>query len=132
MAILEHRLKPSDVSQIAIGSLVLAFPVSVTEEVWNLSEELSMLRVLSLLAGSIIVIGLFVYVMYSHESTTPSRKDFFTRVGAVYFVTFLICALLLGAIDRLNILVDPAVALKRTILVAFPACFSATVIDSLH
>jgi len=45
-------------------------------------------------------------------------------------VTFLICALLLFGIDRVDVLGEPLVALKRTILVAFPASFAATVVDN--
>jgi len=38
--------------------------------------------------------------------------------------------LLFGA-DRLNLLGEPIVSLKRTILVTFPAGFAATVVDSM-
>ncbi len=42
-----------------------------------------------------------------------------------------VIALLLAALDRMNPFVDLGLAIKRTILVAFPASFSATVVDSL-
>ena len=32
------KVTQTDVSEIVIGSLVLALPVAVTEEVWNLSN----------------------------------------------------------------------------------------------
>jgi len=41
-----HKLIWRDVAEIVIGSCVLAFPVSVTEEVWNLSKTLPVGRVL--------------------------------------------------------------------------------------
>ena len=33
-----------DVSEIAVGSVILAFPVSLSEEVWNIGAELSVWR----------------------------------------------------------------------------------------
>ena len=45
--------------------------------------------------------------------------------------SLLISALILFGVDRLELFVDPLVGVKRTILVAFPACFAATVIDGL-
>jgi len=54
-------------------------------------------------------------------------------VLATYGVTFLIgVALLYGVdrLDRLDLLTDPLTGLKRAILVAFPASFAATAVDS--
>lgn len=126
-----HTLKRGDIAQIAVGSLLLAFPAAVTEEIWNLSTALSLLRVLLLSFGSLVVISLFVYAVYDHKGVVPERRDFYSRVGATYGVTLLICAVLLMAIDRLDPLVDLGLAIKRTILVAFPASFAATVVDSI-
>jgi hypothetical protein len=36
------------------------------------------------------------------------------------------------AVDVLPLFSDPAVALKRTIIVAFPASFAATTVESFH
>jgi uncharacterized membrane protein len=83
----QHALTNRDRVEIAVGSAVLAFPVATTEEVWNLSIELSWLRIAAI---SLIVVSLFV-----------------------------------------SLVSDFTVAVKRTVLVAFPASFSATVVDSL-
>ena len=53
------------------------------------------------------------------------------RVLTAYGLTLLISAALLFGIDRLELTTDPILALKRTILVAFPASFAATGVDSL-
>ena len=50
---------------------------------------------------------------------------------AAHGLALLVAALLLAGIDRLPLLGDPVLALKRTILVAFPASFAATAVDSL-
>jgi len=39
---------------------------------------------------------------------------------------------LLFGVDRFNLLGEPIVSTKRTILVAFPASFAATVVDSMR
>ena len=38
---------------------------------------------------------------------------------------------MLLAVNRLELLTDPVLGLKRTVLVAFPASFAATAVDSL-
>ncbi len=48
----------------------------------------------------------------------------------VYGVTMLIAAAVLFAVDRLPVFTETMVAIKRTIIVAFPASFAATVVDS--
>ena len=126
-----HALSGKDVVEIVVGSLVLAFPVATTEEIWNMSAELSFLRMILLSFGSLVIISIFVYSVYDHEGVIPKRRDFYSRVGATYGVTIVICALLLMAVDRMDLAVDPGLAIKRTILVAFPASFAATVVDSL-
>ena len=128
----ERPLRGKDVAEIVIGSQLLAFPVSVTEEVWNLSEELSLARVALFTLASIAVVGVFVYTAYNHEGLIPKGRDFYIRVGATYVVTLAACAVLLMGIDRLELLTDPTLALKRTVLVAFPGSFSATVVDSIR
>ena len=50
---------------------------------------------------------------------------------ATYLVTLLVSAAVLMMLTKLSVLTEPLVALKRVILVAFPASFSATVVDSL-
>jgi uncharacterized membrane protein len=78
----------------------------------------------------LLVISAFVYAVYDREGVLP-RREFYSRVVATYVVTLLICASLLVAIDRLDLFVNTTVAIKRTVLVAFPASFSATVVDSI-
>lgn len=127
----QHSLTIRDVAEIAIGSAALAFPVATTEEVWNLSTELSTLRIVAIGLTSLIVVSLFVSVVYRQEGGHPGLRDFLQRVIAVYAVTILVCAAILMMLGRLPLLTDPSVTIKRTVLVAFPASFSATVVDSL-
>ena len=126
-----HTFQSRDLAEIIIGSLVLAFPVAVTEEVWNMSSEISITRALLISAGSLLFISFFVRTTYFHETTLTSSKQTAVRVLTVYFVTLLVSAATLYVIDKLPLLDGTLVALKRTIIVAFPASFAATAVDSL-
>jgi uncharacterized membrane protein len=120
-----------DVAEIIIGSLVLAFPVAVTEEVWNLSANLSLGRTVLILLGSLAFISFFVQTKYRHDFSFSSQKELMARVLTVYGVTVLVAGTVLFAIDKLPLVGETAVAVKRTVVVAFPASFAATVVDSL-
>ncbi len=126
----EPRFHLRDVVEIAVGACVMAFPVAVTEEVWNLGEELALGRVLLFALASLFFLAVFIYVLHDHVGFPPTRKAFLLRVASTYGVTLLISALLLLGVDRIDLLQDPLIALKRTILVAFPASFAATAVDS--
>jgi len=125
------ELTGQDVVEIAIGSAALAFPVAASEEIWNLSTELATVRILAIGLTSMIVVAIFVLVVYRRDDGMPRGKDFWHRVGAVYAVTLLVCAGILLMLDRLPLFTDLSTAVNRTVLVAFPASFSATVVDSL-
>ncbi len=124
------RFARRDVAEIATGACIMAFPVAVTEEVWNLGAELSGLHVLYFAIGSITFLALMVN-MLQHGTVGPDHKVFVRRVFSTYFLTLLIAALLLLGVDRLELFSDPFVGLKRAILVAFPASFAATAVDNL-
>ena len=126
-----QRMQGRDVSEIIIGSLVLAFPVAVTEEVWNLSVEMSFARALVLSLSSLIFISFFVKTIYRHNFSYSSQKQLLRRVMSVYGLTLLVAAAVLFAIGKLPLMTETMVALKRTIIVAFAASFAATVVDSL-
>ena len=52
-------------------------------------------------------------------------------MNTIYFVTLLTCASMLAGIDRLGLFLDPVLAMKRTVVIAFPTSFAATVVDSI-
>ncbi len=121
----------TDVAQLIVGAAVLAYPLATTEEIWNLSEESHLGRAILLSLASLVFISWFTYRRYYHGELDTKRGELFNRVAAAYLITLLVATGILIAIDRWPILTDPAVATKRTILVAFAGSFSATVVDSL-
>ena len=127
-----QTIKGRDLAEIIIGSLVLAFPVAVTEEVWDISSEISLIRALLIALGSMLFISFFVRTTYFHETTFTSSKEIAKRVLTVYLITLAVVAATLFMIGKLPLATDLIVAIKRTIIVAFPASFAATAVDSFH
>lgn len=83
------------------------------------------------LLGSLVFISFFVQTKYCHDLSFASQKDLAARVFTVYGVTLLVAAATLFVVGKLPLVSETMVAIKRTIIVAFPASFAATVVDSL-
>ncbi len=128
---LRSPLRSKDVAEIVVGSMMLAAPLAVTEEVWRLGGELSLGRIAIIALTSFLVIGAFIYTSFKNAGVIPNGRDFYIRVNTTYFVTLLTCAVMLTGLDRLELFVDPLLGLKRTVLIAFPASFAAMVVDSI-
>ena len=126
-----EKFSMQDVAEITIGSVVLAFPVAITEEVWTLSQELPLGRTLLISVSSILFIGWFGYHLFYRTIFKSHWREFLLRILCVYIITLLIAAMILYAIDHFPIMTDPVSVIKRMIIIAFPASFSATIVDSL-
>ena len=126
------RLERRDVAEIVVGSCVLGFPMAATEEIWELGETLPAMSMLPVVASSVFFLGAFVYFLHYEGRVRGGRAQFVGRVLLTYGVTLVCCAMVLALIDKLPILSEPIIALKRVLLVAFPASFAATVVDSLR
>ena len=125
------QLRPRDLAELAAGAVMMAFPIAVTEEVWNLGSELSLLRVGVIALGSILAIAVLIWALFQHGHPPEERQHFVRRVVVAYGFALGLSALILLAIDRLELLTDPILGLKRTVLVTLPASFAATAVDSL-
>ena len=110
---------------------MLAFPVALTEEVWNLSVQMAFTRTLLISLSSLVFIAFFVRTTYRHDFSYSSQKQLLARVMSVYGLTLPVAAAVLFAIGKLPLVTETMVAIKRTIIVAFAASFAATVVDSL-
>jgi uncharacterized membrane protein len=127
---LQAEFTRRDVAQIAVGACAMAFPVAATEEIWTLSEELPLWRVMLFALASILFLALLIAALHHRDTLRAERKVFVRRVFSTYLVTLLVVVLLLIGLDRFD-LFEPLVSFKRAILVAFPASFAATVVDGL-
>jgi uncharacterized membrane protein len=126
------KVRSADLAQMLVGALALAFPVAVTEEVWDLGSELSWPRIIMLQVGSILILGWYGSHAFHGGQIRKNLGDFITRLLIVYLMTVALSAMLLFLIDKWPITTDTGVAIRRTVIVAFPAVFSATIVDSLN
>ena len=129
---MHRKLRVQDIIELIMGSVILGFPIAVTEEVWQISEQLPLGRSLFIVVCSVSVLAFFTYYLFYKPSLKGYWPEFLIRMTVAYLVTFLVSALILATIDQLPLVAEPVVALKRTIIVTLPASFSATVVDSLQ
>lgn len=80
---------------------------------------------------SLLFIASFVYYNYYRYSFSGHALDYIKRVFSTYVFSLLVVALILTIIQKCPWGIDNALAIKRIIIVAFPASMSATVSDIL-
>jgi uncharacterized membrane protein len=83
-----------------------------------------------------LIIFLFFIGIYSYQGiysgSVPKRKHvYFIRIIINYLITCLVVSIVLFSLNRLPLLNETLAAIKRIIIVAFPASMGAVVIDSL-
>lgn len=120
-----------DLVQVMVGASILAIPVGFTEEVWQMGNHLPFSRVFGIGLLSLFFISAFVYYNSYQNHIAKHWDEFIKRVLTTYVLSLLIVALILTLVQVTPWQADFAVALKRVILVAFPASMSAAVADML-
>ncbi len=128
---LKVELRRRDLTQILVGASVLAIPVGFTEEVWTLGSELPVTNVVGLSIISLAFIALYVYFTFYRDLFAQFRFEYVKRVLAIYFLTLVVVASLLTIIQGAPWAAEPTVAIKRVVIVAFPASMSAALSDSI-
>lgn len=125
------ELKPRDILQIFVGAFLIATPLSFTEEVWQLSISLKRQNVYALGFVSLITATLFIYFNFYRYKLKGHVIEFVKRIFATYFITVSSIILLLMLIDKFPFHDEPYVAIKRVIIIGFPALFGAVISDYL-
>jgi uncharacterized membrane protein len=120
---------PHDVFQVLVGAMLLALPLTYTEEAWGLGASLGWLNIGFIIALSIMFVATFVYYNVYRGYFKEHAMDFFKRVFGTYILAVVVSALFLTLVDRAPWVVDTAVAIKRTALIAFAASMSGAVAD---
>jgi uncharacterized membrane protein len=128
---LKVELKRRDLAQILVGASLLSIPVAFTEEVWRLGSQLPTGNIVALALISLLFIALYVYFTFYRDLFQQYQFEYLKRVLAIYLLSLLVVGSLLTLIDVAPWGTDPAVALKRTVIVAFPASMSAALSDSI-
>jgi len=128
---LKVELRRRDVAQILVGASLLSIPVGFTQEVWDLGAQLSIGSVAVLAVISIVFIGLYTYTTFYRDLFHQFRFEYAKRVLTIYFLSLVVVAVLLTTINAAPWGVDTLVAVKRVVIVAFPASMSAALSDSI-
>lgn len=126
-----HLFQGKDILQILIGASILAVPVGFTEETWHLAEIMPITNIIILMLISMSFIAIFTHFHYYKKGVKGHRKEFFKRVISTYILSFIIVATLLTLILKAPWSTNFMLALKRTIIVTFPATMSAAIADVL-
>lgn len=125
------ELKPRDFFQIIVGAYLLCVPVAFTEEVWVLSKELPLKNILYVAAMSIFFISCFVYFNFYRFNLKGHGFQCLKRIIATYGLSLLAVGLFLTVIMKCPWGSDNLLAIKRILLVAFPASMAATLSDTI-
>lgn len=120
-----------DIIQVVVGASALAVPIAFSEESWNLSNTLPMTNVIILIVLSLVFINLFTFQSIYQGNIKFRLLVFLSRTVLVYLVTLFVVFIVLIAMDKLPLLNEPIVALKRIVIVSFPASMGGVVVDSL-
>jgi len=125
------ELKPRDILQIFVGAFLVSAPLCFTEEVWTLSVELKKSNVYALGFISTITVALFIYFNFYRYRLKGNVVEFAKRVFATYAITASSIVLILLLIDKFPFEASPFIAIKRVIIIGFPALFGAVISDYL-
>lgn len=125
------ELKPRDIAQIFVGSLLVATPLCLTEEVWNISETLPMANMYYILGCSVFAVMLFVYFNFYRFKLKGNILNYVKRIMAIYIISLSSVVLVLFLVGKFPIETSTIVAIKRVVLIGFPAIIGATITDYL-
>ena len=125
------EVRSRDIVQMIVGSLILAIPVAFTQEVWDLGALLPWKNVIALSLLSFLSISVFIYYNNYRRHFKEHEREFIKRVLAVYLISLFIVGIFLTVIDQAPWATNWLLALKRTIIVAFPASMSAALVDNI-
>lgn len=119
-----------DASQVCVGAFALAVPISFSEEAWQLGTSLPLANLLLLLTLSLGFLGVFAYESVFQRNVKRRIPAFLLRIVIAYAITALVVGFVLLALDKLPLLDEPLISLKRVVVIAMPASMGAIIVDS--
>jgi uncharacterized membrane protein len=125
----QNSINTEDIIQVIIGSSALTVPVAFSEESWRLSETLPLLNVLILFVLSLIFIALYSIQGIFQGKVKHRIYHFILRIIIVYAITLFVVFIILIALNRMPLFDEPLIALKRIILLSFPASMGGVIVD---
>jgi uncharacterized membrane protein len=125
----KNSINAEDIIQVIIGASALTVPVAFSEESWRLSETLPLLNVIMLLMLSLMFIGLYSIQGIFQGKVKHRRFHFVFRIIIIYGLTVIAVFTILIALNRMPLFDEPIIALKRIILLSFPASMGGVIVD---
>lgn len=119
-----------DASQVAIGAFALAVPISFSEEAWKLGETLPAANLVLIFILSFVFLSFFAYESVFQGNIKYRIPVFISRILIAYFIAALVVALVLFSLNKFPLFIEPAIALKRLIVITMPASMGAIIVDS--
>ena len=119
-----------DIIQIVVGASALSVPIAFSEESWRLSETLPIQNIFILIFLSLLFINLYSFQSIFQGNVQYRIFTFLARTILVYFITLCVVFTVLIALNRMPIMSEPIVAIKRIIILSFPASMGGVVVDS--
>jgi len=119
-----------DLSQLIIGSSVLSVPIAFTEEAWNLSKTLPIQNLVLVFILSISFLSIYAYRGIFQGIIKNRIKAYILRVLIGYSITVAVVIIVLLALNKFPISTEPVIAIKRVVIISFPASMGAIVVDS--
>ena len=119
-----------DASQEAIGAFALAVPISFSEEAWRMGQTLPWTNLLVLMGMSLIFLAFYTYQSVFQGDIKTRRLAYVARILIAYGVTAVVVGLILYSLDKLPLVADPMVAIKRLVIISMPASMGAIIVDS--
>jgi uncharacterized membrane protein len=120
-----------DIMQVVVGASALSVPVAFSEEAWNLGRTLPSQNLIFLVVISLLFINLYSFYGIFQRNIQYRKKVFLTRTLVDYGITLIVVLIVLLALNRLPLFAEPVVAIKRILILSFPASMGAVVVDSL-
>jgi len=118
-----------DIIQVIVGSSALTIPVAFSEESWRLSQTLPITNLIVILVLSLLFINIYSFQGIFQGQVKHRNSQFVLRTIIDYCVTFGVVFVILFALNRMPLLEEPIVALKRIVILSFPASMGGVIVD---
>ncbi|UCC91645.1 MAG: DUF2391 family protein [Candidatus Aenigmatarchaeota archaeon] len=143
---LAQRIKPEkfgldDVAQQIFGAVLLATPLSVTEEVWTLARELDPVRLVLFIILSIAVVTIIIYYTKFQKVAKEAIAEFDApivgktyvpkRLVSLFVISYSMTWFILWLFGIMAHVADPAWYFRIFIFVSFFASIGAATADIL-
>ena len=144
---LAQKIKPEkfgvdDVAQQIFGAVLLATPLSVTEEVWTLARELDPVRLVVFILLSIAVVTIIIYyTKFQRVAKESIGGEFDTHIAgkthipkrlvSLFLISYSVTWFILWLFGVMNHVADPAWSFNIFIFVSFFASVGAATADIL-